>query len=81
MHHCLSPAEAHALARAHVVSRGGNALLGFRMHECRFVEVSKTQAYSIISVSGDAVRLTRRGAALIGHQHLNATGLLVSSDD
>ena len=51
--------EAQAIARANVAARGGNALLGYRLHECRFIEPSKNQAYSIISLSGDAVLLER----------------------
>jgi hypothetical protein len=74
-------AEAHAIARAHVASRGGNTLLSFRLHECRFVEVSKTQAYSIISLSGDSVRISRQGAALAGHQKLNVSSMTMVSHD
>lgn len=73
--------EAHAMARAHVAARGGNALLSFRLHECRFVEVSKTQAYSIISLSGDCVRIARAGAALVGHQRLHASSMLWNDEE
>ena len=51
--------EAQAIVRANVAARGGNALLGYRLNECRFIEPSKNQAYSIISLSGDAVRIVR----------------------
>ena len=50
--------EALAICRAHVAARGGNGLLGYRV-ECRLVEPSKNQAYSVISLNGDAVRLLR----------------------
>jgi len=50
-------AETNAIARAHVTARGGNALLGYRLTQCRVFEPNKNQAYGIISVSGEAARV------------------------
>jgi hypothetical protein len=47
-------AEANSLARAHVVSRGGNALLGYTLHELATTIDKRNQAYSVISLTGDA---------------------------
>jgi hypothetical protein len=47
-------AEANSLARAHVVARGGNALLGYTLHELATTIDKRNQAYSVISLSGDA---------------------------
>lgn len=49
-------AEANSLVRAQVQARGGNALLGYHLHEYRII-VGKNQAYAVINVSGDAVRI------------------------
>ncbi len=51
------------MARAHVLSRGGNALLGYRVDVFRMIEENRNQAYSIISLSGDAVRVGKSTAA------------------
>jgi hypothetical protein len=49
--------EANAIARAQVLARGGNGLVGYTLRECRIIEQKVGQAYSIASVVGDAVRL------------------------
>eukprot|EP01113_Clastostelium_recurvatum_P019072 TRINITY_DN2249_c0_g1_i2.p1 TRINITY_DN2249_c0_g1~~TRINITY_DN2249_c0_g1_i2.p1 ORF type:complete len:1532 (+),score=404.05 TRINITY_DN2249_c0_g1_i2:123-4718(+) len=47
--------EANAIIRAHVAGMGGNALVGYRIEEFIIVEATnKDQAYSLISLSGDA---------------------------
>lgn len=47
--------EANALARSHVAALGGNALVGFKIETFIIVENSaKDQAYTLISLSGDA---------------------------
>ena len=51
----------NSIVRAHVLSRGGNALIGYRLDEFRMIEENKNQAYSIISLSGDAVRVNKTG--------------------
>lgn len=62
-------AEANALVRAQVVSRGGNALLGYFLHEYRIV-LGKNQAYAVVNISGDAARISAptfiRGS-MLGH--------------
>jgi len=52
--------EVNAIVRSHVASLGGNTLLGYRIDECSIMEnASKNQSYSLISISGDAVTLTK----------------------
>ncbi|GAM29096.1 hypothetical protein SAMD00019534_122720, partial [Acytostelium subglobosum LB1] len=48
--------EANAIVRAHVVSIGANALVGYHIDEFNLILDSgpKGQAYSLISISGDA---------------------------
>ncbi|EFA77124.1 C2 calcium-dependent membrane targeting domain-containing protein [Heterostelium album PN500] len=48
--------EANAILRAHVLSLGGNALVGYHIDEFNLILDSgpKGQAYSLISISGDA---------------------------
>ncbi len=47
--------EIEAVVRAHVVARGGNALIGWRVECSLFRESLKNQAYGLVSVSGDVV--------------------------
>ena len=49
--------ELRAVMRSHCTSRGGNAVVGYVLDEIRVIEQNKTQAYSIVSVSGDCVRV------------------------
>jgi hypothetical protein len=62
--------------RANATNQSGNALVSFRLHECRFLEPGKHQAYSIISLSGEVVKLSRsskhKAAAEKGVLRLNA---------
>ncbi len=44
-------------AAAHVISRGGNAMVGYLINELQVVYANKNQAYAVISVSADAVRV------------------------
>jgi len=52
--------EANAIARDHVASVGGNALLNYRLytHESGG-KVSKNEIYSMLSIAGDAVKLVK----------------------
>jgi hypothetical protein len=51
--------EAHTLCRAHVMSRNGNALLGYFVDELRVIEEKGTQVYAILSLGGDAARVLK----------------------
>jgi len=57
--------EANAIARSHVAALGGNALVGYRIETFIIVEDSaKDQAYSLISISGDAYRVKAQPNAM-----------------
>ncbi|CAK0842042.1 unnamed protein product [Prorocentrum cordatum] len=49
-------AEALLTARAHVLARGGDALLSFRINTLKLSE-DRRRAYAVISISGDAAKL------------------------
>jgi hypothetical protein len=50
--------EANAIARAHVKSMGGNAILTYQLNKCVIIDhPHKNQAQSLINISGDAVKL------------------------
>ena len=49
--------EILSIARAQVRSRGGNALMQFQLHDVNIIEQNKSQAYAIVALSGDAVKL------------------------
>jgi uncharacterized protein YbjQ (UPF0145 family) len=49
--------EALTLARAHVSSRGGNALLGYRVSKYSFQEIKNTGFYGVIGICGEAAEL------------------------
>lgn len=50
--------EANAMARAHVAAMGGNAVVGYRVLPRESTgQLSKNQAYHMVSVSGDAVEI------------------------
>merc|ERR1712048_752841 len=51
-------AEALLSAKAHVRAVGGNGLLGYRINNL-FLREDKRRAYAVISISGDAAKLTR----------------------
>ncbi|KAJ1504680.1 hypothetical protein HMI54_015298 [Coelomomyces lativittatus] len=50
-------AETLAVLGAHVQALGGNALVAFRIEHALFLESIKSQAYALISVSGDVCEL------------------------
>lgn len=54
--------ETNQLARAHVLSRGGNALLAYTIQEIRVIEENKNQVYAVLSVSGDSAHVVKDGA-------------------
>ncbi|CAF0888667.1 unnamed protein product [Brachionus calyciflorus] len=57
--HCFIT-EVLAMARAHVISLGGNALLSFKMTECMLLDnPHRNQGQCLINVSGDAVRIVK----------------------
>jgi hypothetical protein len=51
--------EVNQVARTHVRSRGGNALIGYCINEM-WSDVTDSQAYTIISISGDAVKCVKQ---------------------
>lgn len=55
MHRFLS--EVQAIARAHTVAMGGNALIAFRLEQTIIRETLKNQAYGMLSISGDVVQV------------------------
>eukprot|EP00747_Dinoflagellata_sp_TGD_P012692 gnl/TRDRNA2_/TRDRNA2_121916_c1_seq1.p1 gnl/TRDRNA2_/TRDRNA2_121916_c1~~gnl/TRDRNA2_/TRDRNA2_121916_c1_seq1.p1 ORF type:complete len:558 (-),score=75.97 gnl/TRDRNA2_/TRDRNA2_121916_c1_seq1:187-1653(-) len=50
-------AEALLTAKAHVLAVGGNVLLGYRINNL-FLREDKRRAYAVISISGDAAKLS-----------------------
>lgn len=57
--HCFLM-EVYAIVRAHVSALSGNALLSFRLQQsCIFYHPNKNQAQCLISVTGDAVQVSR----------------------
>ena len=55
--------EVQAIARAHTLAMGGNALVAFRIEHSLFRETIKNQAYGLLSVSGDVVEVRYEDAA------------------
>ena len=51
--------EAQAVARAHALAMGGNAVVAFRVERSYFRETLKNQAYALMSISGDVVEVRR----------------------
>jgi hypothetical protein len=51
--------EVQAIARAHAVAMGGNAIVAFRVERSHFNETLKNQAYALVSISGDVVEVRR----------------------
>lgn len=49
--------EAMSIARAHVASRGGNALLGFQLNRFSFKESKNQQYYGILELCGEAIKV------------------------
>jgi len=49
--------DALCMARSHVLAIGGNALLGYRINNL-FLTEEKHQAYAVLNICGDAVRLS-----------------------
>ncbi|KAJ3129278.1 hypothetical protein HK098_001976 [Nowakowskiella sp. JEL0407] len=48
--------ELYAVVRAHACALGGNAVVGFRIEECRVEEAAKAaMGYAVVSVAGDVV--------------------------
>lgn len=56
MHNFIS--EVLAIARANVLSLGGNALVSFKMNQCILIDnPNRNQGQCLIKVSGDAVKI------------------------
>ena len=57
--HCFI-SEMLALARAHVLSLGGNALISFKMNECVLLDnPHRNQGQCLLNVAGDAVKFKK----------------------
>ena len=64
--------EVQAIARAHTIAMGGNALIAFRLEQTVLRESLKNQAYGMLSISGDVVQVRPlpelRGQLVSGEQ-------------
>lgn len=66
--HCFL-SEVLALARAHVRSLGGNALVSCRLNQCVLLNnPHRNQAQCLVNVSGDAVRVVRNSSSYNLHR-------------
>ena len=58
--------EVLAIAKAHVLSRGGNALVGYRLKQPVLLEnAAKNSGQCLVSVTGDVVELSEIGSECI----------------
>lgn len=63
--------EVQMIARSHVRALGGNALLSFKYEICDLTsKSSKNQAYCMISLTGDAVKISHNDNANIGYEKI-----------
>ena len=66
MHNFIS--EVLAMARANVLSLGGNALVSFKMNECILLDnPHKNQGQCLINICGDAVKVHSKNVNKINY--------------
>ncbi len=72
--------EIHALCRAHVVARGGNALLSYRITQCGLYDSpARNQGQALLMVTGDVAelrplnRLTSAATSTFSQMHVGAS--------